>query len=315
MTSALTAPDRRAALPTTTPGRPRHPSPEALRESAATLLLSTQGAGEPHAHAHAIEQEGSALGLLIKERLAAAPQTSFFEDPEAAVHTELAAVEARIREWRFQGTQLVTVLDEHYPANLRAVAHRPPLLFVAGRLKPRDATAIAIIGSPEAGTAEIRAAETIATRLAQAGHTVMSGLSAGAESAAHLAALKRGGRTIAVIATGLALCYPRANVILQRRIAAECAVVSPFLPETSPSAATMAERIPVMAGMATATIVVAANPLGTIRNHAQLAADQQRPVILLESVLRHKWARELAEHPAVTVAAIPADAVAAVDLR
>jgi DNA processing protein len=314
MTSALTAPDAPRRAPrephlTATAQTATRPPETSPRDAAATLILITRGAHEPHVYANLIERHQSAYDVLLDERLKAAPQTSFFEDPEAALNEELSTIERQIREWRFQGTQLLTVLDARYPANLRAQAQRPPLLFVAGRLKPRDDTAVAIIGCPEAARTEIRCAEAIAQGLAAQKRTVISGLSAGVDTAAHLAALKRGGRTIAVIGTGVSLCYPRANVILQRRIAAECAVVSPFMPDAGPTAATFAQRIPVMSGMATATIVVAANPVGTIRAHAQQAAATGRPLILLEGVLRHKWARELAESPTVTVALTSGEAV------
>jgi DNA processing protein len=278
-----------------------------LRELAATLLLITRGSSDPGDYAVQIESKGSAYAVLLSERLAAAPQTSFFTDPEAELDTELTAIEPRIREWRFQGVQLLSILDASFPDNLRRATTVPPLLFVAGRLKPRDDTAVAVIGGPEPDRDELRAAEEIAAGLAEEGRTVISGLGTGIDTAAHQAALKRGGRTIAVIGTGLSLCYPRTNVILQRRIAAECAVVSPFLPDTTPTAATMAARIPVMAGMATATIIVSA-AAGT---PADLAAHQHRPVILLEPLLRHKWARDLAHEDRVTVARDSAQAVAA----
>jgi DNA processing protein len=250
---------------------------------------------------------------LVRERLAAAPQTSFFSDPESELEQELLGIERQIGDWRAQGLQLLTVLDARYPENLRTVAQRPALLFVAGRLKPRDAKGIAVIGTPEADRAQLRAAGELATGLAASGHTVISGLAAGIDTAAHLAALKRGGRTIAVIGTGLSRCYPRANVILQRRIAAECAVVSQFVPDTAPSGDTFAARKPVMSGIALATIVVAANSTGTAPAQARAAVAQLRPLVLFDALLRHKWARELAELPLVAAAATPDEALQATE--
>jgi DNA processing protein len=328
MTSALTAPgaaaDRPRQRPINPPPRaaepPRRPSdsperpPETtLREAAAALALIMSGSAGQQRLADDIEQRGSAAAVLLRERLGAAPQTSFFSDPEAELDQELMGIERQIGEWRAQGLQLVTVLDARYPENLRSVAERPALLFVAGRLKPRDATGIAVIGTPDADRAEIRAATELATGLAASGHTVISGLAAGIDTTAHLAALKRGGRTIAVIATGLSRCYPRANVILQRRIAAECAVVSQFVPETAPSGDTFAARNSVMSGLALATIVVAASSTSTPRAHAREAVAQSRPLILFDALLRHKWARELAELPLVAVAATPDEALQATE--
>lgn len=287
------------------------PPETSRREAAAALTLITRGARHPDEYAALIEQAGSAEAVLTQERLAAAPQTSFFADPEADLDRELDALTPQIREWQFQGMQLLTVLDARYPENLRAAAQRPALLFVAGRLKPRDQRGVAVVGCPEADRDELRAAEELAGGLARAGHTVISGLAAGVDTAAHLAALKRGGRTVAVIGTGLSRCYPRANVILQRRIAAECAVVSQFEPDAGPDGDNFAARNPVLSGMALATIVVAASTTGTTRAHARQAAAQQRPVVLFEPLLRQRWARELAELPNVHVAATPTDAIQA----
>lgn len=318
MTSALTAPGAAADRPRQRPVNPYSHAPEAPqapadgpqrplettpREAAAALALLTGGSADRHRLAEEIEQCGSAAAVLLRERLGAAPQTSFFCNPEAELDQELVGIERQIGEWRAQGLQLVTVLDARYPENLRSVPARPAILFVAGRLKPRDARGIAVIGTPEADRAEIRATTELATGLAASGHTVISGLAAGVDTAAHLAALKRGGRTIAVIGTGLSRCYPRANVILQRRIAAECAVISPFVPDTAPSGDTFAARNPVMSGIALATIAVAASSTGAIHAHAREAVAQSRPLILFEALLRHKWARELAELPLVATAA------------
>jgi DNA processing protein len=303
MTSALTAPGAVDA-----PERPAQTTP---REAAAALVLIAGASAASGRLAQLIEESGSAAEVLLRARLTAAPQTSFFSDPEAELDQELVGIERQVGEWRAQGLQLLTVLDARYPENLRSVSERPALLFVAGRLKPRDGKGVAVIGTPEAHRAELRAAGELASGLAASGHTVISGLAAGIDTTAHLAALKRGGRTIAVIGTGLSRCYPRANVILQRRIAAECAVVSQFVPDTAPSGDTFAARNPVMSGMALATIIVAASSTGTERAHAHEAVTQSRPVILFDGLLRHKWARELAEQPLVAVAATPDEALQA----
>jgi DNA processing protein len=328
MTSALTAPGAAADRPRQRPidasprgpksprspaDKPQRPLVTSPREAAAALALLTSGSADPRRLVEEIEMHGSAAAVLLRARLGAAPQTSFFSDPEAELDQELVGIERQIAEWRAQGLALVTVLDAGYPENLRSVMPRPAILFVAGRLKPRDAGGIAVIGTPEADRAQIRATSELATGLAASGRTVISGLAAGIDTAAHLAALKRGGRTIAVIGTGLSRCYPRANVILQRRIAAECAVVSQFVPGTGPSGDTFAARNHVMSGIALATIVVAASSTGTTRAHACEAVAQSRPLVLFDALLRHKWARELAELPLVGTAASPDEALQAAE--
>ena len=275
------------------------------REHAALLILARTGRLAIDRYAELIEDAGSAFAVLERERLSAAAQTSFFADAEQELQIELAKAERELANWRAQGMRLVTVLDAAYPPNLRAAHDRPPFVFVAGRLKGRDDHAVAVIGSRDASRPGLRAAAAIAQHLVVSGYTVLSGLAAGIDTAAHTAALKRGGRTIAVIGTGLSKCYPRANVILQRRIAAECAVVSQFLPDTPPSAETFPMRNAVMSGLSLATVIVEAGPTSGTRIQARQALSQGRPVFLLEPMLRERWARELAELAAVRVISAP----------
>jgi DNA processing protein len=149
----------------------------------------------------------------------------------------------------------------------------------------------------------------VADALARGGYSVISGLAAGIDTAAHAAALRRGGRTIAVIGTGVARCYPRQNVALQRRIAAQCAVVSQFLPDTPPSQETFPQRNAVMSGLSLATVIIEASYRSGARIQARAARAQGRPVFLLKSLLHQRWARELAERPGVRVVAGPDEVV------
>jgi len=289
------------------------PPADSLRDAAALLILVRSGRLAADRYASLVEDAGSGLAVLERERLQAAPQTSFFADPVADLQAELARVENEIATWRAQGLRLHTVLDAGYPEALRAVHDRPPLVFVAGRLKPRDGRAVAVIGSRDASPLGLKTAAEIAAELVAQRFTVVSGLAAGIDTAAHTAALKRGGRTIAVIGTGLSRCYPSANVILQRRIAAECAVISQFEPAVGPSAETFRARNAVISGLSLASVIVEADHRSGTRIVARCALAQGRPVFLLESLLEQRWARELAEHPAVHVAGNPAELAATVE--
>ena len=144
---------------------------------------------------------------------------------------------ADIAAWKAVGIRLLTVLDRDYPANLSAVHDRPPLLFVAGSIKPADNRSLAVIGSRTPSAAGIERAQTVAGHLADDGYTVISGLAAGIDTAAHTAALARNARTIAVIGTGLKHSYPPENAALQETIVARSAVVSQFWPDAQVPAA------------------------------------------------------------------------------
>ena len=142
---------------------------------------------------------------------------------------------------------------------------------------------------------------------------MVSGLAAGIDTAAHEAALAAGGRTVAVIGTGLRHSYPPENAALQRRIAAEGAVVSQFWPDAPPSRTTFPLRNAVMSGLALGTVVVEASFRSGARLQARLALAHGRPVFLWRAVLDEPWAREVAQRPGVHVIDEPAQVMETVE--
>ncbi len=213
----------------------------------------------------------------------------------------LAQAAAEIDAWRSDGLQLLSVLDDAYPPNLRTVHDRPPVLFVAGALTPGDAQSVAVVGTRRASRGGRAAAASIAEALTRAGYVVVSGLAAGIDTAAHQAALAAGGRTVAVIGTGLRHSYPPENAVLQREIAAAGAVVSQFWPDAAPTRTSFPLRNAVMSGLALGTVVVEASFRSGARVQARLALAHGRPVFLWRALLDEPWAREFACRPGVYV--------------
>jgi DNA processing protein len=214
---------------------------------------------------------------------------------------DLEAIVAEIDGSHAEGITALSVLDERYPQNLRSIHDRPPLLFVRGALTDADERSVAVVGTRRATDAGLAHARGVAAGLVDAGYTVISGLAAGVDTAAHLGALERGGRTVAVIGTGLRRAYPAANAPLQQRIAAEAAVVSQFWPNASPSKRTFPIRNVVMSGLARATVVIEASETSGARMQARFALAHGRPVFLLASFLEHAWARDHAKRPGAYV--------------
>jgi len=284
------------------------------RTEAAALIALLRAGSRPWAECAAqVEEAGSAVAVLERARAAAAatePTTLFGDEPAPAPLEEIAA---EIDAWEAEGIRLHTVLDPGYPENLRAVHDRPPLVFVAGSLAPGDVRAIAVVGARRASPRGTRAAAEIAEHLADRGYTVVSGLAAGIDRAAHTAALARGARTLAVIGTGLRRSYPPEHVELQRRIAAECAVISQFWPDAPPSKRSFPMRNAVMSGLSLATVVVEASTTSGSWIQARLALEHGRPVFLLESLLEHDWAREFATRPGARVIRSPEEVTAHVE--
>lgn len=176
-----------------------------------------------------------------------------------------------------------------------------PLLYVAGTVEPGDARAVAITGTRRPTPRALARAHRAAAALTDAGITVVSGLAAGIDTAAHSATLDAGGRTIGVIATGLRHGYPADNADLQARIAREGAVITQFAPNTRPTRRNFAIRNAVTAGIALATLLVEATRDSGSLITARHALRYGRPVYLPASLLEHDWACELAGQPGVRV--------------
>lgn len=118
-----------------------------------------------------------------------------------------------------------TFRDVSYPAQLREIHQVPPVLFSRGMLHPSD-PAVSVVGSRWPCDRSVDWASEVSTALVSAGITVVSDLAAGIDTAAHTAALDAGGRTVAVLGTGINRVYPAANRDLQERIACEGLVSS-----------------------------------------------------------------------------------------
>jgi DNA processing protein len=223
----------------------------------------------------------------------------------AATVEALSGLDAvRVEHWRrvLEGldAQLLTVLDDGYPANLRMVHDHPPFLFVRGTTVPADDRAIAVVGTRRPSEEGVRTAGRIAGALAGRGVTVVSGLAEGIDTAAHAGALNAGGRTLAVYGTGISRLYPASNRSLARAIAASGAALSQFWPDMAPSRWSFPVRNIVTSGLGVGTVVVEAGPTSGARQQAHHAIRHGKRLFLLRRLVEHQpWARELMKTPGV----------------
>ena len=169
--------------------------------------------------------------------------------------------------------------DASYPANLREISTPPERLYVCGALMDVDALAVAIVGSRTATAYGLAVAEHLAGELAARGVTVVSGLARGIDSAAHRGALRAGGRTIAVLGSGVDVIYPPENRRLAREIESHGAVLSQFAPGTRPLAGHFPARNRVIAGLSLGVVVVEAAERSGSLITAGLAGDLGREVM------------------------------------
>ena len=194
------------------------------------------------------------------------------------------------------GARLTTVLDADYPANLRSVPNLPPFLFYKGSLEPRDARSVAVVGTRQASDVGLRRAGRMATGLARHRVVVNSGLAAGIDGAAHTAALDAGGRTIAVMGTGIAKpVYPAHHRDLAARVLAEGgALVSQFWPSSPAATWTFPRRNVTMSGMSMGTVVIEASSTSGAKMQARIAAEHGKHVWVLRSLVdAQPWAAKM----------------------
>jgi DNA processing protein len=194
------------------------------------------------------------------------------------------------------GADLVTVLDPGYPRTLRLIFNLPPFLYVKGRLLEQDLRSVAVVGTRQPTDPGLQKARKMARLLADAHVTVVSGLARGIDTATHQAALERGGRTIAVVGTGITRCYPRENTELADRIAAAGAVVSQFWPSAPPATWSFPRRNATMSGIAQGTVVIEASATSGAKMQARLALQHGKKVFLLRSLVdNYPWAAKYAK--------------------
>jgi DNA processing protein len=191
------------------------------------------------------------------------------------------------------GATLVTVLDEDYPANLRLIPNLPPFLFYRGELREEDARSVAVVGTRKASDSGLQRAAQMATLLAERHVTVVSGLARGIDTAAHRSALNAGGRTLAVMGTGITQCYPAENRDIAEEIALNGSLVSQFWPTRPPGKDTFPRRNIVTSGISQGSVVIEASSTSGAKMQARLALEHGKKVFLLSSLVASQpWAAE-----------------------
>jgi DNA processing protein len=195
-----------------------------------------------------------------------------------AATKDFGEVDREIERAARAGARFVVWGDSEYPPGLRWIFDPPPVLRVKGELRREDVLAVAIVGARDASPVGLAAARTIAEDLARAGVTVVSGLARGIDGEAHRAALDAGGRTIAVLGSGIDRIYPRGHRGLAERIVQSGALVSELPCGTDPAPENFPRRNRIVSGLALAVVVVEASERSGSLITARLAAQQGREV-------------------------------------
>ena len=211
-------------------------------------------------------------------------------DVEHQISLALSDLEA----WESTGIKVLTPLDDEYPAQLLSVYDFPLVLFGRGYVQ-HDHRSAAIVGSRVFSVGGQEFARDLATGLAEDGITVVSGLAKGIDGTAHRAALKAGGRTVAIIGNGLDHVYPAEHRAMQQEIVEKGLVLSQFRPNTRSSRQTFPQRNITMSAYSAMTVIAEAQEASGTRIQARAAIKHARPLILTQQVVSTTtWGKEYA---------------------
>jgi DNA processing protein len=195
----------------------------------------------------------------------------------AAANDEIDA-EAEIAQCRANGIEILTRDHPAYPRSLVEISDPPAVLFMQGTIEPSDALAIAIVGSRHATHYGLTQAERLAGSLTRAGLTIVSGLARGIDAAAHRGALAAGGRTLAVMGSGILNIYPPENRELAFEVRQHGALLSEAPPRGEPLSGAFPQRNRIISGMSLGVVVVDASSRSGALITARHANEQGRDV-------------------------------------
>jgi len=204
------------------------------------------------------------LGLKVIERVVQARES-----------VDLEKVWAKIEK---QGIKILTWQDETYPQRLKEIDQPPPVLYIRGEYLPDDLFAVAIVGTRRVTSYGRQITEELSSFLAANSMTVISGLARGVDAIAHQTSLKAGGRTIAVLGSGVDKIYPPEHRALAEQMMERGCIISDYAPGTPPEASNFPPRNRIISGLSLAVVVVEAGETSGALITAEFAAEQGREV-------------------------------------
>lgn len=186
------------------------------------------------------------------------------------------------------GAKLITFWDDEYPTALKQIYFPPIILYTLGNFSDHDKFSLAIVGTRQPSAYGKMITENFSAEFAKKNITVVSGLARGIDSYAHSAALKAGGRTIAVIGSGLDVIYPPENKKLFDQIKESGVIISEFALKTKPDAQNFPRRNRIISGLSLGTLVVETKINGGAMQTAAYALDQNREIFAIPGNLHNK---------------------------
>jgi DNA processing protein len=197
-------------------------------------------------------------------------------------------IDIQLQRLHRDGGRIITIWEDEYPSDLKRIYDPPALIFVKGAFQEGDEPAIAIVGTRNPTSYGKSIAETFSAELARSGLTIVSGLARGIDTVVHSAALRAGGRTLAVIGSGLDVIYPSENKVLAASIAEHGAIITEHEMGAKPDAVNFPRRNRIISGMALGTLVVETGVEGGAMITAAIALDQNREVFAIPSAVSER---------------------------
>ena len=269
-----------------TPPRPHAPAemPPAEEQRALVALSLVPGVGPGRLRAIlAAFGSGQAALAASAGALAAVPGVGRQTARAIAAFDDFDEADRQLDQAARAGATLLTAWDARFPRLLRQIFDPPAFLWMHGTLTEADDRAVAIVGTRRATEYGRRMAAHFAAELARRGFTIVSGLAYGIDAAAHRAALEAGGRTIAVLGSGVDRIYPARHAGLAREATAHGAVLSEYPLGAAPDAVNFPRRNRLISGMALGTLVVEAFETGGALITARMAVEHNREVFAVPS--------------------------------
>ena len=199
--------------------------------------------------------------------------------------------EGELKKAEKSGVKVIGYTSGEFPEALKKLYDAPLVLYVLGEIRKTDSLALAIVGARRATFYGKTQSESLAFGLASAGFTIISGMARGVDEYAHRGALKAGGRTIAVIGSGLSNPYPPENKSLIEPIAASGAIISEFPLDFPPLAENFPRRNRLISGLSLGVIVVEAAQRSGAMITARWAMEQGREVFAVPGAVNSPMSR------------------------
>jgi DNA processing protein len=235
---------------------------------AARLRLLVNHFGDPETVMNATERELIGVDGIDKSLARKIISERDFEEDIQLQLSRLNKSEARI----------VTFWDKDFPENLKKIYDPPVMLFIRGELSSSDKYSVAVVGTRNPTTYGKHVAEKFAAELAEHGIVVVSGLARGIDTISHTTTVRSGGRTIAVLGSGVDVIYPSENKRLAEQILVGGAIISEYYMGSKPDAVNFPRRNRIISGISLGTVLVETDVNGGAMITASFALDQNREV-------------------------------------